>query len=75
MPNKTSEPLAKPSLNEVEPLLFKVNDAAKMLSRSRSGLYDLAAAGKVRLVRIGCRSYVPREELLRLAGANVEAAE
>jgi excisionase family DNA binding protein len=48
------------------PIAYRVNDACRLLSISRSHLYDLVAEGKVRLVKIGNRSLVPASEIARL---------
>lgn len=56
----------------IAPLCYRINDACKLLSISRSHLYDLVAAGEVRLVKIGNRSLVPASEIARLSG--MEAA-
>ncbi len=50
------------------PLCYRVNDACKLLSISRSHLYDLIATGEVRLVKIGNRSLIPAGEIARLSG-------
>ncbi len=54
--------------NTLAPLYYRINDACKLLSISRSHLYDLAAEGQVRLVKIGHRSLVPASEIKRLSG-------
>lgn len=51
-----------------EPRAFRVNQACKMLSISRSHLYALAAKGELRLVRLGSRTLVPAVEINRLLG-------
>jgi excisionase family DNA binding protein len=45
----------------------RVNDACDALQISRSHLYALAAAGKIKLIRIGGRTLVPEAEIDRLA--------
>jgi excisionase family DNA binding protein len=55
--------------NMLSPRCFRINDACKLLSISRSHLYDLIAAGEVRLVKIGNRSLIPASEIARLSGA------
>jgi len=57
------------------PMAYRITDACTLLSISRSHLYDLAAEGKVRLVKLGNRSLVPASEISRLVGANSEAAQ
>jgi excisionase family DNA binding protein len=44
----------------------RVNDACDVLQISRSHLYTLAAAGKIKLIRIGGRTLVPDAEIDRL---------
>ena len=45
----------------------RVNDACDALQISRSHLYTLAAAGKIKIIRIGGRTLVPEAEIDRLA--------
>jgi excisionase family DNA binding protein len=52
----------------IAPVCYRINDACKLLSISRSHLYDLVAEGQVRLVKIGNRSLVPASEIARLSG-------
>jgi len=47
------------------PLLLRVAEAAEMLAISRSTLYQLVAAGRVPVVRLGRAVRVPRRELER----------
>ncbi len=49
------------------PRTRRVNDACDSLQISRSHLYALAAAGKIKLIRIGGRTLVPEAEIDRLA--------
>jgi excisionase family DNA binding protein len=46
---------------------WRINDACAALGISRSHLYELAAAGKVRLVKIGHRTVIPDDEVRRIA--------
>jgi excisionase family DNA binding protein len=48
-------------------LAWRINDACKALGVSRSHIYDLAAAGKLRLVKIGGRTVIPDDEIRRIA--------
>ncbi|PWB92040.1 hypothetical protein C5688_03340 [Methylocystis sp. MitZ-2018] len=48
-------------------LAWRINDACKALGVSRSHVYDLAAAGKLRLVKIGGRTVIPDDEIRRIA--------
>jgi excisionase family DNA binding protein len=42
----------------IEPLGLRINDAARALGVCRSTIYNLAAAGKIKIIRIGGRSIV-----------------
>lgn len=53
--------------NSDSPRAYRVKDACRALGVGRSTLYKLAAAGKLRLVRIGGRTVVPGNEVDRLA--------
>jgi excisionase family DNA binding protein len=48
-------------------LVWRIKDACMALSVSRSHVYDLAAAGKLKLVKIGGRTLIPDAEVQRLA--------
>lgn len=45
----------------------RINDACEALQISRSHLYALASAGRIKLIRIGGRTLVPEAEIDRLA--------
>ena len=49
------------------PRARRINDACDALQISRSHLYALAAAGKIKLIHIGGRTLVPEAEIDRLA--------
>jgi len=49
------------------PDCWRINDAARKLSVSRSTIYALVADGKLKLVKVAGRSLVPDAELRRLA--------
>ena len=49
------------------PRARRINDACAALQISRSHLYALAAAGRIKLIRIGGRTLVPETEVDRLA--------
>ena len=49
------------------PRARRVNDACVALQISRSHLYALAGAGKIKLIRIGGRTLVPEAEIDRIA--------
>jgi excisionase family DNA binding protein len=57
-----------------EVIAFRIPDAVKASGLSRSTIYELAAAGKLKLSRIGGRTLVPRAELERLIAAGQQAA-
>jgi excisionase family DNA binding protein len=48
------------------PIAYRVPDACRMAGIGKSKLYELAAAGKLRLSRVGGRTLVPHVELQRL---------
>jgi excisionase family DNA binding protein len=64
-PTLVPEPPAPPA----GPLLLSVTRAAELLGVSRSTLYQLVAAGRVPVVRLGRAVRVPRRDLERLADA------
>ena len=47
------------------PYLYSIQDATRLLSVSRSSLYYLIAAGKIRPIKIGRRTLIPDQELQR----------
>jgi excisionase family DNA binding protein len=60
-------PADKKSSAPNRPRARRINDACDALQISRSHLYALAAAGKIKLIRIGGRTLVPEAEIDRLA--------
>lgn len=60
--------VASPSQDALaaEPMLLRVSDAARLLSVSRSTMYQLITSGEVKVIRIGRSVRVPRTELARL---------
>lgn len=54
------------------PLAYSVNEATQALPVSRSTLFAMIAAGKIRTVTIGRRRLIPASELARLADEGVE---
>jgi excisionase family DNA binding protein len=52
------------SVNPCEPELLRVSDAAKLLSMSKSKVYEMAEKGEVPVVRIGTSVRIPRRKLL-----------
>jgi len=51
-----------------EPLLLRISEAARLLTVSRSTMYQLVARGEVPAVRIGRSVRVSRRELERMVG-------
>ncbi len=58
-----------------EKLLVKVLEAAEKLSLSRATLYELIAAGEIRVVRVGRATRIPTAELERWLGAKLAGEE
>ncbi len=61
----------KPAAEEIKPLAYTMADACKLLSISRSCIYDMAAKGKIKILHIGGkrgRALVPASEIARLIG-------
>lgn len=54
------------------PRAYRVNDACNALGISRSLLYKLAKANKIRLVRVAGRTLVPATEIDRVASEGVQ---
>lgn len=48
------------------PAAYSIPEAARQLSISRSGLYQLIDAGKVRRVKLNGRALIPASEITRL---------
>ncbi len=57
---------ASEQLSNFDVIAFRISDAVKASGLSRSTIYELAAAGKLKLSRVGGRTLVPRAELQRL---------
>jgi excisionase family DNA binding protein len=53
--------------DELRPMAWRINDAARLLSVSRATIYLLARAGKLKLIRVAGRTLIPDSEVLRLA--------
>ena len=47
------------------PYLYSIQDATRLMSVSRSSLYYLINAGKIRQIKIGRRTLIPDQELQR----------
>jgi excisionase family DNA binding protein len=54
----------------VEKLLYDTREAARLLSISRTKVYELMASGQLESVRIGRSRRIPAEELRRFATAH-----
>ena len=57
-----------------EPLAYRIPDASRVSGLSKSFLYELAAAGRIKLSKVGGRTLVPRAELQRLIEEGQQAA-
>jgi excisionase family DNA binding protein len=64
LPTNSAPP---PSSEPGAPILLRVSEAARLLSISRSTMYQLTASGKVPVVRLGGTVRVPRRALEQLA--------
>jgi len=51
---------------DVVPLAYRIRVAEKVSGVSKSKLYQLAKDGKLKLTRVGGRTLVPHDELVRL---------
>ena len=49
-----------------QPLAHSVADAARLIGISRSRIYELIAVGELAVAKLGCRTLVPHDELVRL---------
>ncbi len=58
-----------------ERLLVPVNEAAELLGLGRTRTWMLAREGRLRVVRIGRRTLIPREELERFVRELQQEAE
>jgi excisionase family DNA binding protein len=47
-------------------IAWRINEGAYRLGVSRSTIYKLAAAGKLRLIKVGGRTLIPDAEIARL---------
>lgn len=66
MPIVASEVTGNKKSFSFEPRAYRINDACQILQISRSHLYELIARGKIRLIKIGCRSLISATEIQRL---------
>jgi excisionase family DNA binding protein len=58
----------------VEKLLYDTHEAARLLSISRTKIYELMASGQLLSVRIGRSRRIPAEELRRFVAAQEGSA-
>ncbi len=59
-----------PNISTQEKLAFRVNEAVAVSGLSRSTLYELLKAGKLRAVKVGGRRLILREDLQALLEVN-----
>ena len=52
--------------NELRPLVYTTDEVAKLLTVSRSTVYNLVQGGKLRRVKLGHRVLFPRAEIERV---------
>ena len=55
----------------MEPLLFSISEAARLLRIGRSKTYELIAAGKILTITIGRRRLVKAESIRAIANGEV----
>jgi len=56
----------------LQPIAVSLREAAELVGLSKATLRRLAAAGRLRLVRIGGKNLVPLADLHRLVGLEAE---
>jgi len=64
--NDIAEPDRNPPQKTAEVLAYRIADAVAVSGLSRTTIYALMAAGKLRTVKIGGRRLVPRAALAEL---------
>jgi excisionase family DNA binding protein len=57
------------SSEEIPPLLFDAGEAARLLSMSKSAVYELMASGELRSVKVGHRRRVSARALAEFVAA------
>lgn len=50
----------------LQPMAYTIEHGCKLLSISRSHVYQLASKGLIRLIKVGNRTLIPRSEIERL---------
>jgi excisionase family DNA binding protein len=63
-PQGGSEPAQSPL--PIEPWAYRVNDAARVVGLGRSTLYELAAEGRLKMIKVAGRTLIPAESLRAL---------
>lgn len=59
----------------MERLLYRAEDAARLLSLSRAKVYELIARGELRCVHVGRAMRIPRQELERFCQKLLEVQQ
>jgi excisionase family DNA binding protein len=72
VPEKTDGRRPQAPSGGERPMCWTVNATCRQLSISRSTVYCLARAGKLRLIRVAGRTLIPDSEVLRLANEGSE---
>jgi excisionase family DNA binding protein len=65
--------LVRKEVQEIEPLLLKIPEAARLLNCSERHIDNLAAAGKLEKVHLGDAVRITRASTLKLAGIRTDA--
>ena len=65
--------LLPPEGTDVPRILLTVNEAARALALSRSSVYRLIGAGRIRTIRVLRKTCVPVTELQRFVTEQIEA--
>jgi excisionase family DNA binding protein len=50
----------------IEPWAYRVNDASRMVGLGRTKLYELAAEGRLKMIKVAGRTLIPAESLRAL---------
>lgn len=59
-------PARTKSADHLEPLAYSINEAARVSSLGRTGLYRLISEGRLEVRKIGKRTLIPAASLRRL---------
>jgi excisionase family DNA binding protein len=60
------------STPSIKPLAVSLREAAELVGLSKATLRRLAAAGRLRLIRVGGKNIVPLADIHRLVGLEAE---